>query len=201
MKFRTLMQFLVAGMIILTPAIAGAITIRADGSFSWTITAVQLTNPARWEYFIDPTGLIQFRGDVDYDDSRLELLNLELYNTVALLNGYTPITDGPQLGHTSGAGTGVSTIHNISGQHSAPPSTPIDIYSLTFRDLSPADPSIPRIKFYDGDGAGTNGFVRTSSSTGQEFFDFDFTGASIPEPGTITLLCLGLFGLLFRRRS
>ena len=129
------------------------------------------------------------------------MLNLEPYDTVALLNGYTPITDGPQLGHTSGAGTSVSTIHNISGEHSAPPSTPIDIYSLTFRDLSPTDPSIPRIKFYDGDGAGTNGFVRTSSSTGQEFVDYNFTGASIPEPGAITLLCLGLFGLLFRRRS
>ena len=200
MKFRTLMQFFVAGMIILTPAMAGAITIRPDGSFSWTITSVQLTNPARWEYFIDPEGLIQFRGDVDYDDSRLGLLNFELDDTVTLLNEYTPITEGPQLSHTSGA-AGVSTIHNISGQHSAPPPTPVDIYRLTFRDLSPTDPSIPRIKFYDGDGTGPNGFVRTSNSTGQEFVDYDFAGASIPEPGTITLLCLGLFGLLFRRRS
>ncbi len=182
---RTLTNLGAVGLVLMLCSTGSAISY-SPANFS--IIPVPTANG--WTYIIDPAGVVEFQGDIEFDD---QLLNGQSYQ-VEGLNGFQINSYGDRQGSTN-------VIADIKGDRPNQDPFSGDIFSITFQhhqNFSGEPGTAPEVRFFD---SGNDKVVvdDTENPGLVELTGFSVT-SPVPEATSVSLLLMGTLGLLARGR-
>ena len=182
---RTLTNLGALGLVLMLCSTGSAISY-SPANFS--IIPVPTANG--WTYIIDPAGVVEFQGDIEFDDQRL---NGQSYQ-VEGLNGFQINSYGDRVGSTN-------VIADIKGDRPNQDPFSGDIFSITFQhnqSFSGEPVTAPEVRFFD---SGNDKVVVDDTETPGlvELTGFSVT-SPVPEAASVSLLLMGTLGLLARGR-
>ncbi|MBI81768.1 MAG: hypothetical protein CMJ81_01100 [Planctomycetaceae bacterium] len=151
---------------------------------------IPVQTPNGWTYIIDPAGVVEFQGDIEFDDLRLDGQNYQVEG----LNGFQINSYGDRVGSTN-------VIADIRGDRPNQDPFSGDIFSITFQDKQnfTGEPgTAPAVRFFDS--GNDKVVVDDTENPGLiELTGFSVT-SPVPEATSISLLLMGTLGLLARGR-
>ena len=180
---RTLTNLGALGLVLMLCSTSSAISY-SPANFS--IIPVLTSNG--WSYIIDPAGVVEFQGDIEFDDIRLDGQSYQVEG----LNGFQITSYGDRVGSTN-------VIADIQGDRPNQDPFSGDIFSITFQHnqgFSGEPGNAPQVRFFDS--GNDKVVVDDTENPGRvELTGFTVT-SPVPEATTISLLLMGTLGLLAR---